>query len=110
MGMAPVTHVLFTRSVYVIVLSLFASSNGLESDFSMLIQRAQSGLTAIVSCFLMGMLSLATLGECFEFRVSWIRFQSRVRVLDRSSDMKPISRVAVLFNTSSFIFWAISFP
>jgi hypothetical protein len=86
MGMAPVTHVLFTRSVYVIVLSAFVSSDDFELGFSMLIQRAQSGLIAIASCFLMGMFSLAAPGECL--KVSWIRFQSRVSVLDRSRKMQ----------------------
>ena len=41
----------------------FASSNGLGLGSSMLIRRAQSGLTATVSYFLMGTLSLAALGE-----------------------------------------------
>lgn len=91
MGMAPVTHVLFTRSVYAIVLGAFASSDSLQPGFSMLTQRAQSGSIAIASCFLMGMFSLAVPGECLTQNVSLIRIQSCVSVLDRSAKCKPIS-------------------
>ena len=64
MGMAPVTHVLFTRSVYVIVPSLFTSLDPLEPAFSTPIQGVQSGSTVTVSCFLMGMfLSVSSSGR-----------------------------------------------
>jgi hypothetical protein len=53
MGMAPVTHVLFTRSVYVILLGLFQLIGSL--GFLMQTQRAQNGSTVIVSCFPTGM-------------------------------------------------------
>jgi hypothetical protein len=62
MGMAPVTHVLFTRLVNVAVLGLSPSSNLLGPASSMPTQRTQSGSTVIDLCFLTGMFSPADHG------------------------------------------------
>jgi len=66
----------------------FTSPDFLGLAFSMPTQRAQSGSTVIVSYFPTGMPSQPLSGYLV---VSYIRFQSRVRLLDRMRDLKPTS-------------------
>src|SRR5712672_1193238 len=108
MGMAPVTHVLFTRLVvvYVVALGLFASLDLLKPAFSTPIRRARNGSTVIVLCFLMGMHSLVSSSVCLT--VSSIRFQSCVRLLDLSVRNQAHPHVVVPFYISFSISRATS--